>query len=164
MSRLERIEKLCAPAIGLFVLLWILTAFGVPILPPLPAAGIVLLAAALAALSFAGGRAAVLRSLEINEKRWEIVSEPLLTGAEREWAHKEAERQMRWASTMFFSAPLALGVCLGEHLRSVSTDPLASGPASVGPLALLLAGAPLLGFFAGYLYARSRHKELPPPH
>ena len=48
------------------------------------------------------------RAREIDRERWEVVDDPLLTSGEREYAHKEAERERRWAGTVFLTAPVAL--------------------------------------------------------
>lgn len=66
----------------------------------------------LLALGAAGAYAAALRGREIDRWRWRMVEDPLITGAEREEAHKEAERQRRAAATAFLAGPVFLGYWL----------------------------------------------------
>jgi hypothetical protein len=143
-SLTERIQKACLPAAGLFLLLWLCTAAGCQPLPEGDPGWAWWLLLPLLVAGVAGGLATARRSLEIDRQRWEIVEDPLLTSGEREWAHKEAERQIRWAGTVFLLAPLTLGVWLADHFSGDST------PFS----AILLALSPLLGFFLGLLSGR----------
>lgn len=109
MSRLERAQRLAIfLAVGSGVL-GFLASIGLYLLPIRAAGAAWLLHPALLALSLAGGYATVLRGQEIDRRRWEILEEPLLTSGEREYAHKEAERQRRVAATAFFAAPVFVG-------------------------------------------------------
>ncbi|HEX2162420.1 MAG TPA: hypothetical protein VHM02_00585 [Thermoanaerobaculia bacterium] len=109
--------------------------FFVPLLPPwaLWLAHPLVVVAGLVA-----GRSAVERGREADRARWEVADEPLATAAEREHAHKEAERERRIAGTVFLAAPVFLGYW-GLYQFG------AGGP---GSWALPVSG--LLGFLAGY--------------
>jgi hypothetical protein len=96
------------------------------------------------------GAAAVGRGREIDRRRWQTVDDPQLTTGEREWAHKEAERQRRAAGTVFLVGPLALGYWLAYQIQ----------PGERTLVASTLSLTPLLGFFAGVLAASLRR---PPP-
>lgn len=96
-------------------------------------------------LSAAAGVVTMLRGVEIDRRRWEIVDEPLLTSGEREHAHKEAERQRRHAGTLLLLGPLMVGFWLSQEYRSAGLGRLATD---------LLSVAGLFGFFAGILYGR----------
>ena len=55
------------------------------------------------------GYLSVLRVKEIDRDRWTIAEDPSLTSGEREYAHKYAERERRWAAAAFGAAPLMVG-------------------------------------------------------
>ena len=118
-----------------------LASIGLRLLPVLPAAAFWPLSVVLALLGAAGGVATVLRGEAIDRNRWEVVEDPLLTSSEREYAHKEAERQRRWAGTVFFAAPVALAYWAAYQLPADSG--LGASP--------LLAVFPLVGYLAGLL-------------
>ncbi len=90
----------------------------------------------------AGGIAAQARGAEIDRKRWEIVEDPLLTRGEREYAHKEAERQRRVAATIFMVTPLVCGYWMAYQFAAPE------GGSLVGTL---LGATPLPGFGIGLL-------------
>lgn len=93
----------------------------------------------LAALGVAAGRAAVLRGRAVDEERWAVVDEPLATASEREYAHKEAERERRLAATTFLGVPVFLGYWWLYQF----------GAAGPGSWALPVTG--LIGFITGFV-------------
>ena len=107
-SRLRRWQRMSLITAGVSCLLGFLTAGGcgpLPLAEPSSAAWIHPLLLLVGALA---GWAAELRFDEIDHERWEIVGDAHLTKGEREYAHKEAERQRRAAGTAFVAAPLGL--------------------------------------------------------
>lgn len=103
----------------------------------------------LAVAGAGGGVATVVRGHQIDRRRWEVVEDPLLTSGERKYAHKEAERERRWAGTVFFAAPIALAYWSSYHF------PEGSGMATSPLLALF----PLLGYLAGLLATHWRERR-----
>lgn len=67
------------------------------------------------------GYLSVLRGEEIDRERWRVVEDPALTSGERAWAHKNAERSKRFASTAFVAAPLMLGYWLAYQVAGGGT-------------------------------------------
>ena len=120
-----------------------LASIGLRLLPVFPAAAFWPLALVLGLLGAGGGVATVARGDAIDRHRWEVVEDPLLTSGEREYAHKEAERQRRWAGTVFFAVPVALAYWAAFQLPA---DVEAGAPP-------LLALFPLAGYLVGLLGA-----------
>ncbi len=145
---LERLQTVAVVAAVGGLALGFLASLGVHVTPLLSRTGLWLTAAALLAAGLLGGVATVLRAREIDRRRWEVVEDPLLTSGEREYAHKEAERERRWAGTVFFTSPIALGYWAAYQL----------GPDAGLAAPPLLAVVPLGGYLAGLLatYARLR--------
>ncbi len=105
-------------------------------------------------LGVGGGLAASMRGIEIERQRWQILQEELLTTGEREYAHKNAERQRRRATTIFMLAPVTLGVWFANHLRTEEPSLL------IGSLLI----TPLFGFLIGsFLGRRLEDKEAQTP-
>jgi hypothetical protein len=92
-------------------------------------------------LGAACGVATVARSREIDRERWRVLSDPALTTGEREWAHREAESEIRRAGTVFLLSGVALGAFGAYQLRD---------PGTLGVADFLIV-SPLLGFGAGLL-------------
>jgi len=82
---------------------------GVRLLPVGPAWLAVLAHPLFAALGFACGVATVVRGVQIDRWRWQVVDDELATNPEIQEAHREAERQRRFAGTAFLAAPVFLG-------------------------------------------------------
>lgn len=142
--RLETLQRVSiGVALGSF-LLGFLASIDVLLIPRGPAA----LAWALHPLLFLAGLAAgvstSLRGRQIDQRRWELLSEPLLTEGERESAHQDAEQQRKWAGIWLISAPTLVGYWMAYQLGD---------PAVVNPLTLTLAGTPLLGAALGLVLA-----------
>lgn len=143
---LERLQTAAAVAAVVGLLLGFLASIGVHVAPPLSRTGLWVTVVALFAGGLLGGAATVLRARAIDRRRWEAVEDPLITSGEREYAHKEAERERRWAGTVFFTSPIALGYWAAYQL----------GP-DVGLAAPpLLAVVPLGGYLAGLLATSAR--------
>lgn len=140
---LARFQALAAAAAVAGLLLGFLASIGLRLFPPLAPAGFGAVAVVLAALGAGGGVATVLRAREIDRRRWEVVEDPLITSGEREYAHKEAERERRWAGTVFLTAPIALAYWSAYQVSAGSG--FGTGP--------LLAFVPLGGYLAGLVGA-----------
>jgi len=145
---LERVQTFAAVAAVGGLLFGFLASIGVHVLPLLGRTGLWVIAAFLLAGGLFGGAATVLRAREIDRRRWETVEDPLITSGEREYAHKEAERERRWAGTVFFTSPIAISYWAAYQLAPDAG--LAAPP--------VLAVVPLGGYLAGLLatYARLR--------
>lgn len=87
------------------------------------------------------GLAAVARSREIDRERWRVLGDPALTSGEREWAHKEAEGDIRGAGTTFVLCGVAWGAFGAYQLRQ---------PGILATADFLMV-SPLLGFAVGLL-------------
>ena len=74
-----------------------------------------------------------------------------LTSDERDYAHRYAERERRWASTAFLSAPLMLGYWMAYQLEGGGR----SLDAQLLPLTAVV-GA-VIGFAAARLRTRRKH-------
>lgn len=101
------------------------------------------------ALGVFGGLLMVRRRREVDLWRWQMVGDVTLTDGERQYVHKEAERRIRWATTVFLMAPVGLGCWLAYQLR----DP------SVVSVADLLVVTPGFGFLIGLLWETSRDRR-----
>lgn len=145
MSRLKLLERVSLWAAALGVLLILATAGGCPTFEATAPAWAWPLHLLLLAASAAAGMATMLRGVEIDRERWRIVDDPRITRGEREYAHKEAERQRRWAGTALMLGPVIAGYWLAFQFRSAGTGRL---------LTDLLSLTPLAGFLAGLVYGR----------
>lgn len=92
-----------------------------------------------AAVGAAAGWLTMVRARELEAERWRVVADPDLTSGERQYAHKEAEREVRSAASGFLVAALAVAVWLAYQLRI-------PGEITVADLLVLTAA---LGFLAG---------------
>lgn len=152
-QRLESLQTFAAGLAAASLALGFLAAIGLRIFPPL-APG--LFWPVLLLLTGCGGAAGVLtvgRGHEIDRRRWEVALDPLITSGEREHAHHEAERERRWAGTVFFLAPLALAYWATYQF-----------PAGIAlTKAPLLALLPLGGYLGGLLAGAWRARDRPRP-
>lgn len=149
---LERFQTAASVAAVAGLVLGFLASLGLRILPVLSSAGFWVAAVLLVAGGVGGGLATVARGREIDRRRWELVEDPLMTSGEREYAHKEAERERRWAGIVFFTAPIALAYWAAYQL---SADAALGAPP-------LLALVPLVGYLGGLLAAHWRFRKRSP--
>lgn len=70
-----------------------------------------------AVLGALAGWFTVVRARELEAERWRVVADPDLTSGERQYAHKEAEREVRSAASGLLVAALAVAVWLAYQLR-----------------------------------------------
>jgi hypothetical protein len=141
MIRLERASLLLAVVAGA---LGLATSAGCPPVRLGDPAWAWALHPLLLAAGAAAGMATLLRGRDIDRRRWEIVEEPRLTKGEREYAHKEAERQRRHSATIFLLGPVLLGYWLAFQFRGQREHFLSD----------LLILSPLVGYLAGLLGGR----------
>lgn len=145
MSRLQGLERLSLAVAIVCGLLTLISAGGCPTFQVREPGWAWPLHLLLLAISAGAGVATMRRGVEIDRKRWEIVEDPRITSGEREYAHKEAERQRRWTGTVFALGPLLLGYWVAYQFRSSEVNVL---------LTDLLGVTPLAGFLAGLIYGR----------
>jgi len=128
------------------------TSAGCGPLPDLPAGLAYWLHPVLLGMGIVAGFAAGARNEEIDRHRWRIVEDPKLTSDERDYAHKNAERERRWAATSFLSAPLMLGYWMAYQIEGEGR--------SLG--AQLLPLTAVVGSVIGFLLARLRQRGREP--
>lgn len=143
---LQRLQSAAGATAGAALVLGFLASVGLRLFPMLSPGGLWFVAVLLLAAGAVGGAATVGRGEEIDRRRWELVEDPLITSGEREYAHKEAERERRWAGIVFFTAPVALAYCAAGHLS----------PEAVPGAPPLLALVPIAGYLAGLITAHAR--------
>jgi hypothetical protein len=110
---------------------------------------LVILAGAVSGLCFS------LRARAVDAERWRVVDDSTLTSGEREYAHREAEREKKAAGITFLMAPLTLGFWLASHFRGERIG--AADFLSLTPLVGFL-----LGMGAGRLLQRGGAGPGPP--
>jgi hypothetical protein len=142
---LSRLVAIAGPVAILFVVLGFFASLGHGPLPPLPAALAAPLHGVLVALGAGAGVAAGRRQAEIDAQRFEYLRDPHATKAERELAHKDAERTLRFAHLALVGAPLALGYWLAYELAP-----------GAPPWARALPASPLAGYGLSLLLGRRR--------
>lgn len=138
--RLEAVQKWMLPTSVVFFLLGFLASIDVMLLPrgtPSLAWGLHPL---LFLLGAAGGLAGAMRGRQIDAKRWQLVQDDMLTDGERELAHHEAERERRWAGTVFLLGPLFFGYWMAYQVAP---------PEGGSMLTFLLTVSPMVGFVVG---------------
>ena len=145
---IEKLEKVAFWVAVICAGLGFLTSAGCLHLPSAPRGALGFLHTFLLLVGAVAGWLGVRRSREIDRRRWEIVKDDRLTSGERDWAHKEAERQRRWAGTSFLGAPVMLGYWLAHQVEG-GARVLA---AQILP-ATALAGA-VIGLIAAHLHSR----------
>jgi hypothetical protein len=130
----------------------LLTATGCPVLGPGDPGVAPWLHLLVIVVGAAAGFCFSFRAREIDAERWRVVDDSTITKGEREYAHKEAEREKKSAGVVFLMAPLTLGFWLAAHFferRVVATD--------------LLSLSPLLGFLLGLGGAKVARRGTPEP-
>jgi len=144
MTRLERVQKVSFWVAVSSATLGFLTSAGCRMVPEIPAEAVKYLHVALILVGAGAGYLAVARGDEVDRERWRIAEDPSLTSGERDYAHRYAERQRRWASTSFIAAPLMLGYWLAYQVEG-------EGQALA---AQLLPVSALMGSMSGWFAAR----------
>jgi hypothetical protein len=89
------------------------------------------------------------RAREIDANRWRVLSDPLLTRGEKEWAHHDAEAERRRAAVVFLLCPLVLGMWLAYDLGE-------EGPLGFLPVTGLVGFG--IGLLAGTLLDRTERR------
>ena len=117
MSALEWAQKVAFWLAVVCATLGFVTSAGCGPIPELPGGLARWFHPVLLMVGIAAGLAAAARNDEIDRTRWQIVEDPMLTSDERDYAHRFAERERRWASTAFLSAPLMLGYWMAYQLE-----------------------------------------------
>lgn len=156
---LRRCQTAAAVAAGAGLLFGFLASIGLHILPLLGTAGFWIAALLLGLTGAAGGLATVARGREIDRHRWEVVDDPHLTSGEREYAHKDAERERRWAGTVFLTAPVALAYWTAYQVAPSAVESAGGSRLGNTPLLALL---PLAGYLAGLVIAHLRARRQSP--
>jgi len=151
MTPLERGQKVAFWVAVVCLGLGFLTSAGCQMLPALPTGTLWVLHPILLVLGAVAGYLSSGRNEEIDRQRWQVAEDPSLTSGERDYAHRYAERQRRWASTSFIAAPLMLGYWLAYQVEGAGRL-LA---AQLLPATALL-GA-VLGFLLAHLHPRGHN-------
>lgn len=152
-NRLESVQTVATVAGVAALALGFLASIGLRLVPVLPASAFWPLSLTLGLLGAAGGVITVVRGRSIDRRRWEAVDDPLLTSGEREYAHKEAERQRRWTGTVFFATPVALAYWAAFQL------PAEAGLGTTPLLALFPLAGYLIGLLGAHWWWRRRSPE-----
>jgi hypothetical protein len=150
MSALERAQKVALWVATICAIVGFLTSAGCGMLPELPGGMAAWLHPVLLVLGIVAGLAASARNEEIDRNRWQIVEDPMLTSDERDYAHRFAERERRWASTAFLAAPLMLGYWLAYQLEGGGRRL----DAQLLPMTAVIGS--IVGFLLAKLWRRSR--------
>ncbi len=142
---LSRVVSIAGTLAIVFLVLGFLASLGRGPLPDLSTGLVWPLHAVLAASGLAAGLAAAKRQVEIDVERFEYAQDPHATRAERELAHKEAERRIRGAHLALLGAPLMLGYWLANEFAP-----------GAPPWARALAASSLAGYGLALLLGRRR--------
>jgi hypothetical protein len=94
------------------------------------------------------GLLAVRRADEIDQERWRIAEDSSLTSGEREYAHKNAERERRLTAGSFAGGPLMFGYWMA-HQVGVEDERLSAD---------LLPVAGVVGFAVGLLIGKFENR------
>ena len=144
MKRWEGLQRLFVIVAVVCGLLGLATSTGCHTLPELPEG----LAWILHPLLFlAGGLAGAFTSLrhrEVEEERRRALQDPLATRGEQDHAHREAERQRRFAGTAFLLGPLGFAYWMAYVFE-------VRGAVTAADFFLV---SPVLGFLPGLLLGR----------
>ena len=112
MSPIERSQKISFWVAVISAGLGLMASTGCSPLPQLPTGAVWLLHPLLLLLGALAGLANVRRADDLDRERWQVAEDPTVSGGEREYAHKHAERERRWAGISFAGGPLMLGYWL----------------------------------------------------
>ena len=116
MSRIERIQKIYFWVAIACAGLGVVSSSGCSPLPVFPSGMLWVLHPLLFLLGAVSGALNLRRTEQIDRQRWEVAEDSTVTSGEREYAHKEAERERRWAGICFAGGPLMLGYWLAYQL------------------------------------------------
>ena len=144
MSRLERLQKIYFWSAVVCAALGLVSSSGCSPIAELPPSTIWGLYPLLLAFGLVAGVLAVRRAKEIDRERWSIAEDSSLTSGEREYAHKNAERERRWAGLSFAGGPLMFGYWMAYQV-GVEDDRI---------IAHLLAVTGIAGFAVGLLVGK----------
>ncbi len=152
-SLAERAQSWALGSAAIGLLLGVMTGGGCSPLPDGPRALIWPGHLLLLALGVVAGEFTMRRRQELDRRRWQVASDPEVTPAERQHAHSETERNIRWAGTVLLAGALGPAFWMAYWLRD---------PAKLGAADGMIV-TPLLGFVIG-MFLGSRHKgEGPEP-
>jgi hypothetical protein len=149
MQRIQSLALLVAIVCGA---LGLLTATGCPVLPPGDPGAAAWLHPLMILVGSISGFCFSIRARQIDAERWRVVDDSTITKGEREYAHREAEREKKSSGIVFLMAPLTLGFWLASHLRGERLT-----------AAELLSMTPLLGFLIGMGAAKIAWRGKPAP-
>jgi len=120
MTRIERIQKIYFWMAIVFAGLGVVSSSGCSPIAPFPSGMLWVLHPLLFLLGAVSGVLNLRRTEQIDRQRWEVAEDSTVTSGEREYAHKEAERERRWAGICFAGGPLMLGYWLAYQVTSES--------------------------------------------
>ncbi len=149
MNHLERLQRIAVAIAALGGCLGLASSAGCNVLPAAPPSLTGILHLLFLCLGAGAGWLTALSHRQVEHQRWQAVTDPLVTKGEREYAHKEAESQRRFAGTAFLLAPMGLAFWLASHFDK-------PGKFVFSDLFLV---SPLLGFVLGLIVA---HLAAPP--
>jgi hypothetical protein len=149
MKRAQSLALITAIGCGVIGLM---TATGCPVLAPGDPGAAAWLHPLVMVVGAVAGFCFSLRARQIDAERWRVVDDSTITRGEREYAHREAEREKKSAGIVFLMAPLTFGFWLASHLRGERVS-----------AADLLSVTPLLGFLLGMGVARLALRGKPAP-
>ena len=137
---MKRVQSACLLLAVVFGALGLATSTGCPVLPEGSPDLVAPLHGAMLLVGAVFGALLPRRLRGIDEERWRIVEDPDLTSGEREYAHKEADREKKGAGIAFVLAPLALAFWMAYHFREEGAVTSAD----------FLTVTPLVGFAVGF--------------
>ena len=154
MNSLERLQQIAVAVAAIGAILGFASSGGCHVLPQAAPDLAWILHLLLLALGIGSGWLSFRRFQEVERRRWQAVHDPLATQGEKEYAHKEAESQRRFAGTAYLLAPMGLAFWLANHFDQ-------RGELTPSDFFLV---TPLLGFLFGLLAAsRLTPTEITPP-
>lgn len=139
----EQWQRIAVWVAGTSIVLGLGASTGCVVVPKGPPSFAWLLHPVVMLLGALGGYGTVLRKREIDERRWEIVQDEQLTSGERQYAHREAEREIRMAGTVFLLAAVGFGYWMAYQFNVEEAISVAD----------FLIVTPLFGFLVGLLLA-----------
>ena len=120
MARIERVQKVYFWIAIASAGLGVVSSSGCSPLPTFPSGVLWVLHPLLFLLGAVSGALNLRRSEQIDRQRWEVAEDSTVTRGEREYAHKDAESERRWAGVCFAGCPLMLGYWLAYQVMTES--------------------------------------------